>query len=117
MEQAARKLLASRLRSVGFVASAWLAAVKTLFAVLKDRSGVRLDSSVKWYGKPKGSAIPARGGWNPLATIINSISKGGTRVNAIITAGAQEALDKEAKSMDEYVMRKLAPHHEKFNKA
>ncbi len=117
MQGAARKMLASRLRSVGFLASGWLSALIPLLAVIKDKAGIRLDRSVKRYGKPKGTASPARLSWNAFATITNTIDKGAGKADAIISRGAQQALDAEAASMDEYVAKKLAKHHDKFNRA
>lgn len=112
---AVRKMIAARLRSVAFLASSWLPALKTLLAALQERSTLKYDRSVKWYGKPKGDATPAKPGWNPSATMTSDVSKGGDKVSAIISDGVQKALDEEAASMDRYVEEKLGKDTEHFN--
>jgi hypothetical protein len=116
MAQAVRKMLASRFRSIGFLASGWLAAIKAILPSLVDRSGIRIDRSVKWRGKPKGDAKPARAGWNPLATVENKVDKG-ERASRIISEGVQRALDSEAKDMQTYVDRKLRKDADAFTRA
>lgn len=72
MTKAIRKFIAARLRSIAYLASGWLPAIKTLSAIVTDKRGQPyIGSSVKQVGRPKGEATPALEGWRPVATISN----------------------------------------------
>ncbi len=105
MAAAIRRMLASRFRSIGFLGSGWIQACKLLSRVVNKSFST---SGAKAFGKPKGGATPARDTWTPIASISNDITKGEAKVNALIEAGAQRALNAEAASMEEYTRKKLA---------
>jgi hypothetical protein len=116
LAQAVRRMIAGRIRSIAFLSSGWLPAVKVLLTRIQDKRGIKVDRSVKWYGKPKGRVTPASLSWRPQCTIENTVSKG-QQAEAIINAGLQKAIDDETKSMLQYVESKLAKEAEQFNRA
>ncbi len=104
-------LIAARMRSIAFLKSGWLPAIKALEKLVKSKSGVaRTDRSPKQYGKAKGSAIPAHEGFRVSATIINAASADRDRKAALDKFGTPalaRAFAFETKSMEEYMEEKL----------
>lgn len=112
MSEAIENMLGGRMRSVAFLKSAWLPAVRLLATLVKNKSGVaRSDRTAREYGQPKGSAIPAREGFRVKAIIINSASSASDKVGALHKYGGpalQRAFDYETRSMKQYIADKLA---------
>lgn len=123
MREEVKKLIAARLRSIAFIKSGWIPAIKRLESLAERIGGAaaRPDRSAKQIGKPKGSAKPAREGVRPIGSITNdALPKGrkgllnrifgGKRneVLAIATPALQRAFDFEVRSMKDYIARKLA---------
>lgn len=119
LTSAVKGLIAARKRSVAFLKSGWLPAIKRL-EPLAERVGIkpRVDVSGKQYGRAKGSASPAVGGFSPRASITNDAlpkargvfkSLGGNRQQALKFAGPalQRAFGHEMRSMKDYIERKL----------
>lgn len=120
MAQAISKMLGGRLRSVAFLKSGWLPAVKKLASFVQSKAGAApMDISAKQFGRAKGDAQPARPGSVVKAVIANLATTRRDQKQALIkygTRGLQRAFDDEAKSMNEYVERKMKPDADKFNR-
>lgn len=119
MERAARKKLAARLRSVAFIKSGWIPARDKLDKLTKDRGGLPPnDSGTKVIGQMKGYAVPAVESFSPFGEIANNVSTKRDTKNSLRKygePGLQRAFDDEARSMDEYVERKMKASTDKFN--
>lgn len=112
MDKRIRDLVAARLRSVAFIKSGWLPAIRAL-APVADRSGpIPLDNAARQYGAAKGRAIPAGESADVMVTTIENSALGrpeekqGLQVYG--ARGLQQAFDHEAASMIEYIEGKLA---------
>ena len=113
MARAVRALIASRVRSIAFLKSGWLPAIRILSLYAKDKSGgAPTDSQARIFGQEKGSAVPAVDGGEMIAQIINSaLAKGDRGAQALAKwggAGLETAFYNEVQSMREYIERKLA---------
>lgn len=111
MEEAIRQLLSARNRSIAFLKSGWIGAVRKLLP-FADRGGPRQDRVAKEYGQAKGDATPARDNsvWKTKATITNSADSTHDKTGALIKYGGpalQRAFNAEEASMREYIERKL----------
>lgn len=115
MAEAVATVLAARLRSVAYVKSGWLPAIKNLAPLVPKKTGApRQDRAARQVGQEKGSAIPARPGWSVKATIVNAIGATGDRAKehseAIKKYGEpalKKAFDFETNSMKEYMESKF----------
>lgn len=110
MKLAVRAVISARLKSIAFLKSGWLQAIKKLAPFAERRGAPRADRSAKQIGQAKGNAIPARPGWKPVATIINAALSSHDRKDALQKYGRpalQAAIDFEVQSMKEYMARKL----------
>jgi hypothetical protein len=113
MLKAVEILYAARRRSVAFLKSGWLPAIRALEARVDPkyrRGAARNDRAAKQFGQPKGGAIPARTGWQVVARIENAALSSHDDKQALQTFGGpalQRAFDHEARSMVEYLERKL----------
>ncbi len=89
MRDAIEKLLALRMRSIAFIKSGWLPAIRILGAKVRSKSGApREDKSAAIVGKDKGRAIPARdGAFRVRATIENSASTSRDKKQALFKYG------------------------------
>ncbi len=118
-ERAIRKLVSGRLRSIAFLKSGWIPAIRILetFSVSKSGAAPR-DTEARVYGQEKGSAYPAVDGEQMTARIVNdAISKadeGGKALAKYGGAGLDLAFYSETASMKDYIEKKLA---DQFNKA
>lgn len=119
MKSAIKKLIGARNRSINFLRSGWIPAIKLLDYHLKSgdisfsrRYMPKSDNKTKQYGQPKGSAIYARKNTEKtFAQITNSVSGGkhnsdNSQVNPLILQGLQKAINKEVASMRIYIERK-----------
>jgi hypothetical protein len=110
MAEAVAMMKAARLRSVAFLKSGWLPAIKTLAGLAEKRGAPRQDRSAKQYGAVKGRAQPATAGWFPKAVIDNLASARHETREALVRYGGpalQRAFDFETRSMLDYIERKL----------
>ncbi len=98
-----RQIIASRLRSVAFVKSGWLETIRRLYSVVRDRTFARGVGGARQVGAPKGSAVPARSGDNPTATMVNSA----IGVDKVGVGPAERAMGQVRADMAVYVARKL----------
>lgn len=114
LRREARKILSAKLKSVGFLRSGWVPAIRMLSFRLKKQLVRNLTKVQK--GKDKGGCKPAMvGGFAVSATIWNSITSGGGRTAATIIAGLQRAINAEVISMRQYIDKKLTKSTNKFN--
>jgi hypothetical protein len=118
MTDAIESMLAARSRSIAFLKSGWLPAIRTLQGFVKSRFGApTLDRSAKQIGTPKGKGIPARNGWNVKAVIENAAAAThGKNKEALIKYGepalAQAFRDETASTMREVEIRLRAAARE-----
>ncbi len=125
IKEAAKKLIAARVRSRAFLKSGWLPAIKRLEPLAEKigRQPPKIESQVAQIGRAKGNAKPARAGAGARAScsITNdALTKkrgnvwqrvfGGNRKGALKHAvpALQRAFDAETNSMKEYIAKKLA---------
>jgi len=111
MAEAIKRFLQARMRSIGFLKSGFLGAIRTLAGYVRGTSGAPpVDRSVA-ANRTLGSAIPAQGdSWSASATIINTASSKHDEKGALLKyAGPalQQAFDEEALSTMEEVEKRL----------
>jgi hypothetical protein len=115
-------MVGGRQRATGFIRIGWLAVVKKLGPLVKDKGGApSADMSLRQRGGPKGAAFPARPGFNPTVTISNSAQARSDKLNGLLTVGGP-ALDRafasETADMVAYLEREaLKEETAKFNAA
>lgn len=111
MKKAVKNFLASRLRSIAFLKSGWIPAIRILNPLVKSKSGAKpIDRTVKQYGKDKGTALPAREGSKPKTIIENSASAKDDKKDALFLYGEpalKRAFADETQSMLTYMADKL----------
>jgi hypothetical protein len=102
-------LINSRMRSIAFLKSGWIPAIKLLGPLVKNLRGAPpLDRSAKEFGTPKGSAKAATPStWKVRATLENAAAgEHGEHKDALLRLGGpalQQAFDNEERSMKEYI--------------
>lgn len=117
MVEAQMMMKATRLRSIAFIKSGWLPAIKTLEKLVKYKRGAAKSEEGKATGRativgnPKGKAKPAvGGGWTAKAIITNlADARHDTRKALLEKGGAalQKAIQFETDSMKEYILNKM----------
>ena len=115
MAKAVETVLVARRKSVAFLKSGWIPAIKKFEPFVKQKRGVaRNDSSAKMVGRPKGEGHVATPGFKVSGIIINAIGTAGKRATphnaALLKFGQpalQKAFDHETSSMLEYIARKM----------
>lgn len=120
MAAAVRQLIAARVRSIAFIKSGWLPAIRILQTFAKDKSGAGpTDSAARIYGQEKGAAYPAVEGHEMISRIVNSAAgKAGTSAAALDKYGGKGldmAFYDETASMKEYIERKMAEDADRAN--
>ncbi len=112
MRDAIKRLLGARKKSVAFIASGWIPAIKTLARYAEKVGGAPSDLETgKQFGAKKGMADPAKAGNKMIARIINS-AMGKTANSRAAHAkhgsrGLQRAFDAETASMLQYLRDRL----------
>lgn len=117
MAEAQAMMKASRLRSIAFIKSGWLPAIKTLEKLTRYRRGAERSEAgntiglVHQIGKEKGKAKPARsGGFYARAIITNMAEARHDTRDALEQFGGpalQRAINHETDSMKQYIEEKL----------
>lgn len=110
MAAAAKALLAGRLRSIAFLKSSILPAIRALLPYADTRGAPRADKSPVQIGAEKGFGIPAAESWQTKATIGSTASTKRDKKQALFKYGEpalQRAFDAETQSMLDYMERKL----------
>jgi hypothetical protein len=126
MDQRVRNLIAGRIRSVTFIVSGWIPAIKKLGSVVKARPAGLGDFRVKKYGKDKGTAYPAivSGGKSVIECIIHNYAnrdtpkpppETGGNAMPIAKAGLQAALKESARDMMAKLAERLNRDLKKYN--
>lgn len=120
MARAIRELLSARLRSVAFIKSGWIPAIK-LLAPLADKRGVPgTDPAAKQIGIPKGSAIPANANSATIKAVIENNAAAKRDVKDALGKyggrGLATAFEDEANSMLDYIMSHLKPPTDEANR-
>lgn len=119
-ERAVRRLVSGRLRSIAFLKSGWIPAIRILETFTTSKSGAApRDSEARVYGQEKGSAQPAVDGEQMTARIVNeAVAKGDEGGRALAKFGG-DGLDlafyDEAGRMKDYIEKKLADQFAKAN--
>lgn len=124
LDAAARGLIARRLRSVGFIKSGWIWAIRKLSKTV-GYSVSNYEGAARPSGQPKGDAIPAQGGLAVLsgdisATIINTALLAAGKYSRgnplpIAEAGLQAALNETSADMLDHWATKLQPILDKYS--
>lgn len=122
MKRAIKSFAARKYRSIAFIASGFLPAVKALepFAERKG-SAPPLDREVKQYGAAKGSGLPAAKSSERItarAVIVNAANAKGDKTGALEKyggAGLALAFAREIASMRQYIEQKKQATANKFN--
>lgn len=111
MKRAIASLIAVRKRSVAFLKSGWLPAIKTLEPLAQKRGAPRSPGrDVQIVGKPKGYAIPAKEGFVAVSEIVNQAIAKHDRKDALQKYGGpalEKAFRFEMASMRQYIERKM----------
>lgn len=110
LPQAVKRFIAGRLRSISYIKSGWIPAIRRLEPLADLASRPRQDTSAKQFGRPKGGATPARNLWRTMVQIFNEAwtrKQGDKGLRKYGRAGLQAAFDHELRSMREYVERKF----------
>ena len=118
LEEAAKKLIAARMRSAAFIKSGWVWAVKQLLPLVKFGAKSNPDREAKPIGRPKGSALPAKPNLRGIfeASAENSaLIAGGGRFQSpgahnplpIAEAGLRKAMADEKWEMERHLKRKF----------
>lgn len=107
------KFLSARMRSIAFLKSGWLPAIRKLESAIREKSGLERMGyrDARQVGAAKGDAIPARPGFRVRVIITNSASARRDARGALLKYGGpalQRAVDYEAKSMLEEIARREA---------
>lgn len=111
MEAAFERVIASRIPTIAFLKSGWLPAIRGLAALAENPNKAGpMDRSARQGGADKGRYVPAVAG--RLSAMIESSSqaKSDTKgaLGTIGKRGLEFAFEDEARSMGEYIERKLA---------
>lgn len=108
MKAAATKLLAKRFRSLGTLKAGWLGAIRALGRAVGESSQVE-GTAANVKGRSK--ATLAREGWSPQVSIeylTNSFAPGHRAyIDARVQSALAAAFQDEAKSMEDYMIKKL----------
>jgi hypothetical protein len=110
--KAARKMIGAKLRSVSFIRSGWIYAVRTLSAAVGYSAGSQAGNTARMMGQPKGYARPARTAISSMVTceIANTalIEEGRTPMPVALN-GLEAALRFVARDMMAHLAKKLQP--------
>ncbi len=123
------KFIRIRNRSINFLRSGWISAIKAIEPFIEKKSGPPYKKS-KILGQHKGgakAAVKSMTNWMCKASIWNSVVGGKknhgldkkndyNKVKKILTLGLQLAINKEVASMKQYVEKKLKEGADKFNR-
>lgn len=114
LRKEATKLTNARIKSVNFIRSGWVGAIRDLASRVR-RSG---SSSIKEKGQTKGHAVVS-GGWSPSVEIINTAlnpkSGGNSRMVAVAQRGLAKAVVSVTRSMERYLERRMQKIADKHN--
>ena len=95
----------SRRKGRAFLSSGWIWCVRRIASAMGGRVTAN-TTGVQSFGKPKGRAFPARDGWNPVCTFINSAAKN-DKALAVVEKGLRQAFDAQTAEWKAYAEKKL----------
>lgn len=117
LETAARKLIAARVKAVGFIKSGWIWALRDLIAVVRRARGLSVEDKLVVVTKTrKGGATPARPGSVVKAVIYNTAlvaaggrfqAKGTHNPWSVAERGLRAALRAEEANMRQHLFNKM----------
>jgi len=111
-----KKLIAARLRSIAFLASGWIPAIRAM-ARKTGEAATTLDA--RQFGRPKGRGVPASDGWDPVAVIENNVTPtdehGAVKEVPAMRAALEQAFAKELASMQQFVIDRMQQDANKVN--
>jgi len=110
MRDAIKGMLAARLRSVAYLKSGWVPAIKALFRLAEKRGAPRQERGLKQFGRPKGFAKPSSSSARAKTTIGNEAWTTHDKKMALHKYGGpalQRAFNHERRSMLQYIEDKL----------
>ncbi|SRR6266568_9293321 len=122
MRRAIDRLIRIRQSHVNFVRAGWKTAMKQLAPYVRSKAGqAQIPLGIKERPMLGGSKHAPESSWLPKASIWNSArdktGKGTEKIQTIIIEGLQEAVNKEVRSMKQYIERKLNEGIKRFNRA
>jgi len=104
-------LINSRMRSIAFLKSGWLPAIRSLDALVSNKRGApALDKAAVQVGQPKGGATAAKEGWRVSATIYNAAQSRHDKRQALFNyarPALEEAVQNEVASMVKWMEERL----------
>lgn len=109
MTEAIHNMIAARLKSIAFIKSGWIPAIKTLMP-FADKKGAPRQDKAEQLGRPRGYARPAASNWKASAVLVNTASTTRDQKQALLKYGGpglQRAFDAETASMRQYMEDKL----------
>lgn len=113
MAKAMETLINVKKRAATFVASSWISAIKDLAPYVRQKAGYRKNALTKIRGKSRGGAMPARDPNKAVQKVTSWVDIKqdiGQRGTSVLTEGMQQAFNREAKSMIEYINKKLGAY-------
>jgi hypothetical protein len=100
--ESAKKMIAARLRSITFLASGWIPAMRKLDKYARQK----VRATAKQWGKPKGTARPAKETFNPFVEIENNVTPT-PRGQQMLRDGLAKAIAKEHAELKSHLERSL----------
>jgi hypothetical protein len=119
MDRMIMKMMNARARSIAFLKSGWIPAIRKLAPFADHKGQPPMDSAAKVVGRDKGDAKAAGAGYKPVAEIMNLATTRRDTRGALVRYGArglQRAFDDETRSMKDYMEMKMRADAEKFNR-
>jgi len=118
--KAARKWIAAKLRSIGFLRSGWIVSIKKLSSLVGE--AYQRPADVVSRSANLGRCTPAKPGLNPFALIENNAtlgvrwndSKAAALGQKLATEGLRQAFVVETQAMQKYIADKLQETANKF---
>jgi len=118
--KAARKWIAAKLRSIGFLRSGWIVSIKKLSSLVGE--AYQRPADVVSRSANLGQCTPAKPGPNPFALIENNAtlgvrwndSKARAKGQELATEGLRKAFHAETQAMQKYIADKLQKTANKF---
>lgn len=114
LKKKAQELVAARVRSIGYTAAMWFAAIRVLAPFVKRRGSV--SGPVK-ADNPTGGAIPAQPGNSPSCTIIWDAKPKHPNpgIEAVAAEGLRRAIIRFGRGKEEYLRKKMDQTARKFS--
>lgn len=113
MEQAIRRMIGARLRSVGFMKSGGVPGYSRLLkSIARNPFRIAKLAGITVRGKDKGESIPAKEGFQPTASWSNTTKKAETYGKEAL----RDAMEAERREIERHLAEKMNPSIKEFNK-